>query len=387
MSLLVTGVGELLTNDPEHGVGAVGRRHDAALVIEDGRVVWVGDARRAPAADDFHDVEGRAVIPGLVDSHTHLVFAGDRADEFAARLEGRPYDGGGIWTTVAATRAASDDELRHATRERRHQLARSGVTYVEAKSGYGLSVSDEARLVELSGEVADEVTFLGAHVVPEEYRTRREEYVTLVSTEMLGRVPGAHWIDVFCDAGAFSVEEAREILLAGRAAGKGLRLHTNQLADLGGARLAAELAVASADHLTYVSDEDLGALGDAEVVATLLPGAEFSTRSPYPDARRFRERGVVVALATDCNPGTSYITSMTLVIALAVRECHMSVDEAIWSASAGGARALRRNDVGSLRVGSRADLAILDAPRVTHLAYRPGAPLVHALYRRGVREF
>ena len=387
MSLLLTGIGELLTNDPSLGAGRVGRRHDAALLLDEGRVAWIGDTNAAPAADVSHDVGGRAVVPGFVDSHTHLVFGGDRADEFAARMAGEPYDGGGIASTVRATRAASDEDLLAAARVRRGELERSGVTWLEAKSGYGLSVDSEARLLRLSAEVADDVTFLGAHVVPEEYRARREEYVHLVCGEMLERAAGSDWIDVFLDRGAFEVEEARTILSAGRAAGLGLRLHTNQLADLGGVRLAAELGVASADHLTHVSDEDLGLLADAGVVATLVPGAEFSTRSPYPDARRFLSRGVTVALATDCNPGTSYLTSMTMVIALAVRECRMSVDDAVWSASAGGAVALRRRDVGHLGVGARADVVVLDAPRVTHLAYRPGASLVHALYRGGERRF
>ncbi len=387
MSLLLTGASELLTNDPALGEGRVGRRRDAALVLEGDQVVWVGDARDAPSCDECVDVEGRAVVPGFVDSHTHIVFAGERSGEFAARMAGTPYDGGGIARTVEATRAASDDALLTAARRRRDELARSGVTWVEAKSGYGLSVEDEARLVALSTQVADEVTFLGAHVVPEEYHSRRDEYVRLVSTTMLERCAAATWVDVFVDRGAFDVDEAREILLAGRAQGKGLRLHANQIADIGGARLAAELAVASADHLTHVSDDDLDALAGAGVVATLVPGAEFSTRSIYPDARRFAERGVSVALATDCNPGTSYVTSMTFVIALAVRECFMGVDDALWSASAGGAQSLRRDDVGYLRPGSRADLAVLDAPTVAHLAYRPGASLVWSLWRAGVRQF
>jgi imidazolonepropionase len=387
VSLLLTSIGELLTNDPSLGAGRVGRRHDAALILDEGRVAWVGDASAAPAADVSHDVGGRAVVPGFVDSHTHLVFGGDRADEFAARMAGESYDGGGIASTVRATRAASDEDLLAAARVRRGELERSGVTWLEAKSGYGLSADSEARLLRLSAEVADDVTFLGAHVVPEEYRGRREEYVHLVCGEMLEKAAGANWIDVFLDRGAFEVEEARTILSAGRAAGLGLRLHTNQLADLGGVRLAAELGVASADHLTHVSDEDLDLLADAGVVATLVPGAEFSTRSPYPDARRFFARGVTIALATDCNPGTSYLTSMTMVIALAVRECRMSVDDAVWSASAGGAVALRRRDVGHLGVGARADVVVLDAPRVTHLAYRPGASLVRALYRGGERRF
>jgi len=374
---LLTNIGELLTNDPANGTGVVGRRFDAALVLDHGRVAWVGDAADAPSCDVVIDADGRAVVPGFVDSHTHLVFAGERSDEFEARMAGQRYDGGGIARTVAATRQASDQTLRDDTAKRLAALRRGGVTTVEVKSGYALDTPGEARLVRLAREITDEVTFLGAHVVPAEYAHDRDGYVDLVAGDMLAACDDARWVDVFCDRGAFSVDEARQVLRAARAAGKELRLHGNQLGETGGVALAVEMDCASVDHCTYVSDDDLARLASSSTVATLLPGAEFSTRSPYPSGRRFLDAGVTVALATDCNPGTSYVTSMGFVIALAVREMGLRVDEAVWAATAGGAAALRRTDVGTLAVGARADVVILDAPRVAHLAYRPGSDLVH----------
>ena len=380
-SRLLTNIGELLTNDPDVGDGSpVGRVRDAALVVDDGRVAWVGPAARAPDADERHDAQGAAVVPGFVDSHTHLIFAGERSDEFEARMAGERYDGGGIARTVAATRAASDEHLRAQSRRRWAQLRAGGVTTVEVKSGYALDVAGEARLVALAHELTEEVTFLGAHVVPAEFASDREAYVSLVAGEMMERCAGAKWTDVFCDRGAFSVEEAREVLRAGRARGHALRLHANQIADIGAVDLALEMECASVDHCTHLSDRDVERLGDSSTVVTLLPGAEFSTRAPYPSARRLLEAGVTLALATDCNPGTSYVTSMSFVVALAVREMEMSVDEALWSATRGGARALRRDDVGHLGVGARADLVVLDAPRAAHLAYRPGSSLVREVW-------
>lgn len=378
---LVTNIGELFTNDPTLGDETpVGRLHDAALVLDEDRVLWVGPAREAPPADERLDLGGAAVIPGFVDSHTHLVFAGERSDEFEARMRGQKYDGGGITRTVAATRASDEATLRSLTRARFNELRLSGVTTVEIKSGYDLTNDGERRLLEIARSFSDEVTLLGAHVVPLEYRERRDDYVQLVKTEMLPMAAGlAKWVDVFCDTGAFSVEEARDILLAAREQGFGLRLHGNQLGDTGGVALAVALDCASVDHCTYVSDADVAALAASATVATLLPGAEFCTKSPYPDARRLLEAGVTVALATDVNPGTSYVTSMPLVIALAVREMGMSVDEAVWSATRGGARALRRDDIGHLGVGAKADVVVLDAPRVAHLAYRPGGQVIHSV--------
>ena len=381
MSTLVTGVAELTTNDPALGPGELGVVADAALVVEDGLVAWVGPAAAAPAADRRVDLAGRAVVPGFVDSHAHLVFAGDRAAEFAARMAGTPYDGGGIASTVAATRAASDDRLRTRLRALLTEMRAQGTTTVEVKSGYGLTVADEARSLRLAAEVTPETTFLGAHVVPA--GADRTAYLELVTGEMLAAcAPHARWVDVFCEPGsahAFDGDEARAVLTAGRTAGLGLRVHANQLTAGPGVQLAVELGAASADHCTHLTDADVDALAGGTTVATLLPGVEFSTRSPYPDARRLLGAGVTVALATDCNPGSCFTSSMAFCLALAVREMAMTPAEALWSATAGGAAALRRTDVGHLAVGARADLAVIDAPSSLHLAYRPGVPLVRTL--------
>ena len=383
-SLAITNIGELLTNDPTVGDGSpVGRLTDAAIVLEEGRVAWVGPASQVPAADSQLDVQGAAVLPGFVDSHTHSVFAGERSDEFEARMAGQRYDGGGIRRTVAATRAASDAALRAATAARVHALQSGGVTTFESKTGYDLTLEGEARLLAVTEGFTGETTFLGAHVVPEEFADDRDGYVALVTGPMMEACASARWVDVFCDQGAFSVDEARTILTAALSRGKEIRLHGNQLGHTGGVQLAVELGCASVDHCTYVSDDDLEALAGSSTVATLLPGAEFSTRSPYPSGRRFLDAGVTVALATDCNPGTSYVTSMGFVIALAVREMAMTVDEAVLAATLGGATALRRTDVGHLRPGASGDLVVLDAPRVAHLAYRPGASLVRTVVRAG----
>jgi len=378
MSVVITGIGELVTNDPELGL-----LRDAAVVVESGVVAWVGSATTAPDADERIDVEGRAVVPGFVDSHAHLVFAGDRAAEFEARMSGVPYDGGGIASTVAATRQASDDELRARLRALLAEMRAQGTTTVEVKSGYGLTVEDETRCLRLAAEVTPETTFLGAHVVPAEYRGRADEYVALVTGPMLAAcAPHARWVDVFCEPGsahAFDGDQARTVLQAGRAAGLELRVHANQLTAGPGVQLAVELGAASADHCTHLTDADVDALADGTTVATLLPGVEFSTRSPYPDARRLLDAGIALALATDCNPGSCFTSSMAFCIALAVREMRMTPAEALWAATAGGAAALRRTDVGHLAPGARADLAVLDAPSYLHLAYRPGVPLVRAL--------
>jgi len=383
VSTLVTGIAELVTNDPSAGAGPLGLVADAAVVVDEGVVAWTGPRRRAPAADGRIDVGGRAVVPGFVDSHTHLVFAGDRAAEFEARMSGARYDGGGIAATVAATRAASDDTLRSRLRDGSAEMRRQGTTTVEVKSGYGLTVEDEARCLRLAAEVTSETTFLGAHVVPAEYAGRREDYVALVTGPMLEScAPFARWIDVFCEpasAHAFDGEAARAVLEAGVARGLQPRVHANQLSSGPGVQLAVELGAASADHCTHLSAADVDALAGGTTVATLLPGVEFSTRSPYPDARRLLSAGITVALATDCNPGSCYSSSMPFCIALAVREMGMTPAEALWAATAGGAAALRRPDVGRLGPGARADLAVLDAPSHRYLAYRPGVPLVRAL--------
>ncbi|MET8550251.1 imidazolonepropionase [Micromonospora zamorensis] len=390
-SLLVDNIGELVTNGT--GEGPLGIRRDAAVLVEEGRVVWVGPSAYAPAADRRLDAGGAAVLPGFVDSHAHLVFAGDRAAEFAARMAGEPYTGGGIRTTVGATRAATDDELRATVRRLRGEALRQGTTTMEIKSGYGLTVADEARSLRIAAESSTETTFLGAHVVPAEYADRPDDYVELVCGPMLAAAaPYAKWVDVFCEQGAFDVDHARAILAAGQAAGLGVRIHANQLGPGPGVQLGVELDAASVDHCTHLSDADVDALAGTahsdgsgtRTVATLLPGAEFSTRSPYPDARRLLDAGVTVALATDCNPGSSYTSSMAFCVALAVREMRMTPAEAVWAATAGGARALRRDDIGVLAPGARADLVVLDAPSYLHLAYRPGVPLIHQVMRNGV---
>jgi imidazolonepropionase len=382
VSTVIAGIGELVTNDAALGGGPLGVLHDAALVVDAGTVAWVGPARAAPEADRRVDLGGRAVVPGFVDSHAHLVFAGDRAGEFEARMAGTPYDGGGIASTVRATRAARDDELRGRLAALVAEMRRQGTTTVEVKSGYGLTVADEARALRLAREVTEETTFLGAHVVPPEYAGRTDDYVALVTGPMLAAcAPYARWVDVFCEPGsrhAFDGDASRAVLEAGRAAGLGLRVHANQLSAGPGVRLAVELGAASADHCTHLTEADVEALGAGRTVATLLPGVEFATRSPYPDARRLLDAGATLALATDCNPGSCFTTSMAFCIALAVREMRLTPAEAVRAATAGGAAALRRTDVGHLGVGARADLAVLDAPSYRYLAYRPGVPLVSA---------
>ncbi|WP_431801615.1 imidazolonepropionase [Microbacterium sp. bgisy203] len=340
---------------------------------------WVGEG------SEVVDAGGRAVMPGFVDAHTHLVFGGDRADEFEARMAGMPYAAGGIRRTVAATRAATEDELRARLAGFVAELRAQGTTTFEIKTGYDLTVAGEERLARLAREVTGEVTYLGAHVVPAKYADDRDAYVDLVCGEMLDAVrPHARWIDVFCETGAFTPAETERILAAGAAAGLGVRLHGNQLGEGEGVRIAVAHGAASVDHCTYLSDDDVAALAASDTVATLLPGVEFSTRHPYPDARRLIDAGVTVALASDANPGTSFTTSMPLMIALAVREMGMTVAEAVWAATAGGARALRRTDVGHLGPGARGDVIVLEAPTRTHLAYRPGVPLIHAVYRGGM---
>ncbi len=376
MAKLFGNIGQLVVGtSPE--TGELELIENAALVIDAGVVAWVGSSESAPAADEFVDVAGRTVIPGFVDSHAHLVFAGDRAGEFEARMSGVSYSAGGIKTTVAATRAASDESLRAGLRARMHELHRSGITTFETKSGYGLNVIDEARSVALAAEVTDEVTFLGAHVVPAEFADRREDYVSLVAGEMLeAAAPHSRWIDVFCDRGAFDADEADEILRAGVRAGLRPRIHANQLEAGVGIELAVKHDCASADHCTHLTDRDIELLAGSNTVATLLPGAEFSTRAEYPDARRLFAAGAKVALATDCNPGSSFTTSMPFCLAVAVRDMHFTPAQALAAATAGGAAALRRTDVGGLRVGQRANLVVLNAPSFVHLMYRPGVDLV-----------
>lgn len=380
-STLFSNISSLVSNTDEEFA-------NPAFVVEDGKIAWLGEAGSAPAADARIDLENKTVIPGFVDSHAHLMFAGDRAEEFSARMQGQAYSTGGIKTTVAATREASDAQLEANLNRLIAEMHAGGITTFETKSGYGLDVETESRSLAIAAKHTSEITFLGAHVVPQEYKDRgesgAEEYVALVKNQMLSAATvSAKWIDVFCDRGAFNVEQAKEILQAGIKAGLAPRIHANQLENIGAIQVAVELDCASADHCTHLTNQDIDALAHSNTVATLLPGAEFSTRSKYPDARKLIDAGVTVALATDCNPGSSYTTSMAFCIALAVREMRMSPAEAIWSATMGGAKALRRNDVGHLSVGARADFAVLDAPSYIHLAYRPGVNLVSNTYIAG----
>lgn len=383
MSVLITGIAELTTNDDE-----LGQLADAAVLLDSGLVAWIGSAAQAPVADVKVDVGGRAALPGWVDSHTHLVFAGDRTAEFGARMAGEPYRAGGIAVTVAATRAATDTEL--ATNLRRHvaEAAHQGTTYLETKTGYGLTVADEVRAAKLAADQADEVTFLGAHLVPPD--TDPDDYVDLVRGPMLDAVaPHVRWADVFCETGAFDADQSRAILQAAAARGLGLRVHGNQLGPGPGVGIAVELNAASVDHCTYLTQSDVDALASSTTVATLLPACDLSTRQPLPDARALLDAGATVALATNCNPGSSYTSSMAFCVATAVLQMRMSVAEAVRAATWGGARALRRETgdgaVGVLRPGSRADVHVLDAPSVTHVAYRPGVPLTYAVWRAGMR--
>ncbi len=385
-STVITHIGELVTNDPAHGP-LLGALTDAAIVFDGTTVAWVGQAADAPAADAYVDAGGRAVIPGFVDSHSHLVFAGDRSAEFAARMTGEPYAAGGIRTTVAATRAATDEQLTGRVARLVTEMLRQGTTTVEIKSGYGLSVRDEARSLAIARQFTEETTFLGAHVVPTQPDGSPGDpgaYVDLVTGPMLeAAAPYARWIDAFCERGAFDADQSRSVLAAGAAAGLRGRLHANQLGPGPGVRLAAELGLVAVDHCTYLDDADVAALTDSGTIATLLPGVEFSTRQPYPDARHLLDAGVRIALASDCNPGSCFTSSMALCVALAVREMRLSPAEALYAATAMGAAALDRDDVGALIPGRRADVVLLDAPSHTHLAYRPGVPLVAGVWQSG----
>lgn len=385
--LVVTGISTLVTNDASLERGKLGIINNAAIVVgDDKKIAWTGEAINLPSefVGTAINVGGRAIVPGFVDSHTHLIFGGDRANEFEARMSGKTYSAGGIRTTMSATRAATTESLTNNARRLADEALNTGTTTLEIKSGYGLSVTDEARSLQVASTITTETTFLGAHVVPPE--SEIDEYTDLVCGEMIKHcAPNAKWIDVFCDRGAFDVDHARAILSAGAKAGLGLRIHANQLQHGGGIQLGVELGVASCDHCTHMNETDISALADTDghTVATLLPTAELCTRSKFPDARRLLDAGITIALASDCNPGSSYTTSMPLVISLAVLNMNMSCDEALWSATAGGASALRRTDIGSLRIGAQADFALLNSSSYVHLAYRPGVKLVDAVVRNG----
>ena len=386
-STLLYGMSELVTNDEAVGAGLLGIVPNAAVVIQHGRIVWVGSAASAPAADTAVDVGGRAVLPGWVDSHSHVVFAGDRAAEFSARMAGRPYEAGGMQATVAATRAATEPELLAIARRHRAEMLGGGTTTMETKTGYGLTVRDEMVAATTARAAGfDEVSFLGAHVVPPEFAGDPDGYLDLVCGPMLDAVaPHVGWMDVFCEQGAFDEAQTRRVLAAGVRKGLGLRVHGNQLGEGPGVRIAVDLGAASVDHCTFLSDRDITALGGSTTVATLLPACDLSTRQPPAPARALVDAGARIALASNCNPGSSYTSSMNLVVALAVLLCRLTTAEAVHAATAGGAAALRRDDVGAVRVGMHADLHVLNAPSPDYLAYRVGVPLTHAVYRRGAR--
>ncbi len=374
-SLVIDNIGLLITNDPALGRGPLGELTKASVVIADEVVVSVGPAGQE--ADIQIDADGACVLPGFVDSHTHLVFAGDRSEEFTARMAGQPYDGGGIRLTTEETRATSSEELTRLTARRIEEARRAGTTTIEIKSGYGLSTEHEARSLRVARAFTPETTFLGAHLVPAEYRGKTDDYVHLVCNEMLAEAaPNAKWIDVFCEEGAFDADQSRAVLLAGKAAGLLGRIHANQLGNGQGVQVGVQCGCASVDHCTYLSDADIEALASSTTVATFLPATDFSTRQPYPNARRVIDAGATVAIASNCNPGSSYTTSLSFCIALAVREMHMTIDEAVQAVTVGGAAALQRSDIGRLSPGSAGHAVILDAPSHHHLAYRPGVPLI-----------
>ena len=383
---LIKNIGLLVTNNSEVDGTPLGLIENAAILIESGKVKWVGASESSPSAEKSIDASGKCVIPGFVDSHNHLIFAGDRSKEFAARMAGQKYEAGGIAYTVELTRKASDGDLLSNAGRLQHEALHSGTTTIEIKSGYGLTVKDEVRSLSIAKQLTDETTFLGAHVVPSEYKGKADDYVDLVCGQMLTEAkPYAKWIDVFCDRGAFTTEQARKILKAGIAAGLQPRLHANQLEQGDGIALGVELDAASVDHVSHFNQSDIEKLARSKTVATLLPGAEFSTRSTFPDARKLIDAGVTVALAADCNPGSSYTTNMPLMIALAVREMFMTPEQAVWSATKGGAQALRRSDVGHLDVGATADFVILKESSYIHLAYRPGVNLIDEVWQHGAK--
>ncbi|MGR4009029.1 imidazolonepropionase [Leucobacter sp. 1207-22] len=398
-SILITNINELTTNDDSHG----GRLQNAAMVIEGDRIAWTGHSSHAPAADTKVDAAGRAVLPGWVDSHTHMVFAGDRTAEFEARMAGESYAAGGINVTVDATRAASDAELTANLGRLVDEARRGGTTTIETKTGYGLTVADETRSARVARTVADAVTFLGAHLVPA--GADPHDYLDLVTGEMLTAVaPYVSAVDVFCETGAFDGDASRQVLEAAQRHGLATRVHGNQLGHGPGVQLAVEHGSLSVDHVAFLSPADIAALADSwsdgqrGTVATVLPACDLSTRMPLTPARELVDAGAVIALASNCNPGTSYTSSMAFCVTTAVLQMRLSVQEAVRAATLGGAialgmhrdgwvdpRGVAQPRVGVLEPGARADVHLINAPSVTHLAYRPGMPLTAGVWRAGER--
>ena len=391
--ILFTDIGQLVTATGPAGKGeqSLGIVTDAAIEVVGDRVTrvghmsepWVSEAKASDA--EVVSVSGRAVIPGFVDSHTHLVFAGDRIGEFTARMSGEPYQASGIATTVTATRSSTDDELLALASERRRVARSQGTTTMEVKTGYGLSVEHEARLARVASAVGDVVTYLGAHLIPEEFTTDKDAYVDLVCGPMLDAVADhVSRVDVFLETGAFNADQARTILLAGKDRGLVPVIHGSQLGPGDAAKVAIEVGAASLDHGTFLTDDDVTLLAGSDTVVTLLPITELATKQPPPDAKRLLDAGITVAVASNMNPGSGHSSSMPLAIALAVTTMNMSPADALWSATAGGARALRLDDRGIIAQGSRADLIELDATHFAHLAYQPGMPLIRRVWQAGV---
>lgn len=380
-SIAFTNIETLVTNDPSVGNGILGIVKGASVIVEDGFISQI--SHNVPSGVDAEiDCSGKTLLPGFVDSHSHLIFAGDRADEFSARSRGEKYTAGGIASTVAATRDASDETLSVNVQGLLNEAIASGTTTIEIKSGYGLTEKDELRSLELARKFTDETTLLAAHVVPVEFQSNPDAYVDLIIHSIIPSST-AKWIDVFCDQGAFSAEQSEAILRAGIAHGALARIHANQLTAGKGVEIAVTLDAASADHLSNSSNADIDLLASSNTVATLLPGAEFSTHFERNLGRKFLDAGATVAIASDCNPGSSYTTSMPFCIAAAVNLLGFTVEEAVYAATCGGAKALRRDDIGKIATGLRADMALLESPSYIHLAYRPGINLVHSTYKSG----
>ena len=396
MSTFITGISELRT------VSELGTIKNAALLIDDGVIAWVGPADEAPAeaanAAETVDVGGRAVLPGWVDSHSHMVFDGNRAEEFEARMAGESYAAGGIAVTMEATRSAGEERLDKLVAERVAAGHAGGTTTFETKTGYGLNVESEAEAARVAARHVDEVTFLGAHLVPP--GADADEYIEEVVGPMLDAVKDhVQWIDVFCERGAFNEEQSRRVLEAGKKVGLGVRVHGNQLGQGPGVKLAVEMGAASVDHVNYLSDEDFELLAGSDTVATLLPACDLSTREDLAPGRKLIDAGATVAIASNLNPGTSFTSSMNFCVTTAVLQQYLTLDEAIEAATTGGAKALRRHNVGdgkdpqgrpakgTLVPGAAADLHILDAENAINLAYSPGMPITWQTWVAGKKVY